>query len=93
MYAKCICRVPDPTHWHVIYITGRDRVVRCADCRQIWHSTASYAQELEEELVSPYEWKQFIHTPEYHKGEDVIEGEPDSYLDPAFRSIFEQPEA
>lgn len=92
MYAKCICRVPDPENWTVIHITGRDRVVRCACCRQIWHSTAAYARDLKENFVSPYQWRQLIHTPDYHKGEDPIEGEEDTYLDPAFVSRFEEPE-
>lgn len=91
MYAKCICRVPDPENWTVIHITGRDRVVRCSGCKQIWHSTAVYAKELKEDFVSPYRWRQLIHTPDYHKGEDPIEGEENSYLDPAFESRFEEP--
>lgn len=92
MYAKCICRTPDPQFWTVIHITGRDRVVRCSGCRQIWHSTAAYAKDLPENLVSPYQWRQYIHTPDYHK-EDPVEGEADSYLDPAFKSRFDEPEA
>lgn len=92
MRVKCYCRVPDITNWTIIHITGRDRVIRCSQCRQIWHSYASYTSELKEELVSPYEWRRLIHTPDYHKGEDPIEGEPDSYLDPAFESVFETDE-
>lgn len=88
MYAKCICRVPDLSNWTVIHITGRDRVIRCSACRQAWHTTASYAEELPVDPVSPYEWRQLIRTPEYHKGEGMIEGEEDGYLDSARPSIF-----
>ena len=90
MQAKCTCRVPNPENWTVIHITGRDRVIRCSACRQIWHSVAAYAKELPEQFVSPYQWRQYIHSPDYHKGEDPIEGETDSYLDPNFKSRFEQ---
>ena len=89
MYAKCICRVPDPNNWTVIHITGRDRVVRCAVCSQIWHSTGVYAKDLPENLVSPYQWRQYLHSPDYHKGEDPIEGEEGGYLDPEFQSRLE----
>lgn len=89
MQAKCICRVPDINNWTIIHITGRDHVIRCSQCRQIWHSYGSYTKELTEDLVSPYEWRHLIRTPEYHKGDYEIEGEPESYLDPAFESRFE----
>ena len=41
MQAKCSCRVPDPANWTIIHITGRDRVIRCSACRQIWRERAS----------------------------------------------------
>ena len=93
MYAKCICHVPDAANWTVIHITGRDRVIRCSACRQAWHTTASYALELPEEPISPYEWRKLIRTPDYHKGEPLIEGGDDGYLDPSTESVFtpEQP--
>ena len=89
MQAKCSCQVPDIANWTIIHITGRDRVIRCSACRQIWHSYAAYTKEIPEQLVSPYEWKHLIRTPDYHKGEDEIDGESGSYLDPAFVSRFE----
>lgn len=90
MHAKCICRIPDPANWTVIRISGRDRVVRCAACRQIWHTTGDYAEELTEEIVSPYQWRQYIHSRDYHREPPVI-GEPGSYLDPEFKSVFDNP--
>ena len=92
MFGECKCRIPDPQFWTVIHITGRDRVVRCSGCNQIWHTTAAYAKELPENLVSPYQWRQYIHSPNYHKGEDTVVGEEGSYLDPDFRSCFETEE-
>ena len=91
MYAKCICRVPDPNNWTVIHLTGRDRVIRCACCRQIWHSTAAYAQELNEDLVSPYQWRSLIKTPDYHKSEAPVEGEENGYLDPSLENRLDPP--
>lgn len=90
MTYKCRCHYPDLENWSVIKISGRDWIVRCSKCRQVWHTTASYAAELPEKPISPYEWRKLIHTPDYHKGEDAIEGEPDGYLDPAFESRFEK---
>lgn len=90
MRAKCICKIPDIGNWTVIHITGRDRVIRCSECHQIWHSFAAYTNEIPEQLVSPYEWRHLIRTPDYHKGESEFEGEEDSYLDPAFESRFDR---
>ena len=88
MTYKCSCPCPDPSNWTVIRISGRDSVVRCSACRQIWHTTAEYADSLPERKVSQYEWRQLIKTADYHKGEDPLFGEPDGYLDPNFESRF-----
>ena len=88
MTYKCICRVPDLGNWSVIKISGRDWIVRCSACRQAWHTTAAYAAELPEKPISPYEWRRLIRTPDYHKGEDAVEGEEEGYLDPDFESRF-----
>ena len=85
---KCQCRIPDPQNWSVIRISGRDRIVRCSACRQIWHTVGKYSEDLAEKPVSKYEWRQLIHTPEYHKGEEPILGEANTYIDPEFRSRF-----
>ena len=92
MLTKCICETPDPGNWTVIHVTRRDRVIRCTVCRQIWHSTAVYTDDLKEELLSPFQWKQIIKTADYHKSEDLTDGEEDSYLDPAFINRFEEPD-
>lgn len=92
MTFKCNCRVPDIMNWSVIKISGRDWIVRCSACRQVWHTTAAYAAELPEKPISPYEWRRLIHSPDYHKGEDSVEGEADGYLDPNFESRFEKEE-
>ena len=88
MTYKCNCRIPDFENWSVIKISGRDWIVRCSACRQVWHTTAAYAADLPEKPISPYEWRRLIHTPDYHKGEETAEGEEGGYLDPAFESRF-----
>ncbi len=88
MTYKCSCPSPDTANWSVIRISGRDSVVRCSVCGQIWHTTASYADSLPERQVTQFEWKRLIKTADYHKGEDPVEGEPDGYLDPDFESRF-----
>jgi hypothetical protein len=92
MTYKCNCRVPDPENWTVIKISGRDWIVRCSVCRQVWHTTAAYAADLPRKPISPYQWRKLIHTPDYHKGDDGPEGEPNGYLDPAFESRFTKEE-
>ena len=92
MTYKCNCRVPDIENWSVIKISGRDWIVRCSACRQVWHTTAAYAADLPEKPISPYEWRRLIHTPDYHKGEDPIEGEEGGYLGPDFESRFQKKE-
>ena len=52
MTYKCNCRVPDIMNWSVIKISGRDWIVRCSACRQVWHTTAAYAAELSEKPIS-----------------------------------------
>lgn len=90
MTYKCICPEPNTANWSVIRLSGRDSIVRCSVCGQIWHTTASYAAQLPERQVSQFEWRQLIKSADYHKGEDEIEGEPGGYLDPDFASIFEE---
>ena len=85
---KCQCHVPDPQNWSVIRISGRDRIIRCSACKHIWHTVGKYSEDLPEKPVSDYEWRRLIQTPEYHKGEEPLEGEPDSYLDPEFENRF-----
>ncbi len=92
MTYKCFCRVPDVENWSVIKISGRDWIVRCSKCRQVWHTTAAYAKDLPENPISPYQWRKLIHTADYHKGELPIEGEPDGYLSPDFKSRFTEEE-
>ena len=86
MTYKCSCKSPDPANWSVIRISGRDYIVRCSACRQIWHTTAAYGESLPERKVTQYEWRHLIKTADYHKGEDPAEGEPDGYLDSNFVS-------
>lgn len=92
MTYKCYCRVPDVENWSVIKSSGRDWIVRCSKCRQVWHTTAAYAKELPENPISPYQWRKLIHTSDYHKGELPVEGDPDGYLSPDFKSRFTEEE-
>ena len=85
---KCQCHVPDPQNWSVIRHSGRDRIIRCHACKHIWHTAGTNSEDLPEKPVSEYEWRRLIQTPEYHKGEEPLEGEPDSYLDPEFENRF-----
>ena len=91
MTYKCNCRIPNTENWSVIKISGRDWIVRCSACRQVWHTTAAYAADLPEKPISPYQWRKLIHTPDYHKGEEIPEGETNGYLDPDFESRLKEP--
>ena len=88
MTYKCCCPTPDIGNWTRIRISGRDYIVRCNACEQVWHTTASYAESLPEQQITQFEWKQIIKSEQYHKGEDTVAGEPDGYLDPDFESRF-----
>jgi hypothetical protein len=92
MVFKCCCCEPDPENWTVIRVSGRDHIVRCAKCRQIWHTQAAYANDLPEAPVPPLQWKKLIHTKEYHQGEPPVVGEKGSYLDPDFKSRLLDPD-
>ncbi len=88
MTYKCRCPSPNAENWTRIRISGRDSIVRCNLCGQVWHTTASYAASLPEQQITQFEWKQIIKSERYHKGEDAVAGEPDGYLDPNFESVF-----
>lgn len=90
---KCFCTDPDPSNWTVIRVSGRDYIIRCSKCRQIWHTVASYAKDLPEKPILQYEWQQLIHTSDYHKGELPVSDGKNGYLDPDFESrlLAEEP--
>ena len=88
MTYKCYCCDPDMGNWSVIRISGRDRIVRCEKCRQVWHTTAAYAAELPEMPIPTYQRRKLIKTADYHKGELPVNGRPNGYLSPDFQSRF-----
>ena len=68
---KCTCYPAKFDDWRIIRITDRDRIVRCKTCKEVWHTTASYAVEIPVELISEYEWnRQILPSYHYHKRED-----------------------
>lgn len=76
---KCSCMPAVFEEWRIIRVTERDRVVRCRKCKEVWHTTASYADEIPEELVSEYEWtRNILPSYHYHKREDCIDVMDDS---------------
>ena len=85
---KCTCKVPNIETWFIVYHTAKDNVVQCRVCGEAWHTTARYASELQERLISRYGWAQLRKTPHYHKREDAIIGEAGSYLDPNLPDVF-----
>ena len=76
MVYKCFCQKPDVANWSVIRISGRDRIVRCAKCRQVWHTQAAYALDLPEDPIPTFLWRKLIHSADYHKGELPLPDEP-----------------